>query len=312
MSIVGWISGTAPHQFWLAFGVLAVVALAGLVHLFRSIHRSRLLSDTPTSRIRSAAQGYVELEGVVRRLAGEPIIAPLSGLPCVWYRYSVEKTARDPDQDGLFEGAEPIEQGVSDGLFGLDDGTALCVVDPDSAEVYAAREDCWRGRYRRPGGLAPDSPLLRHVGNRGVYRYREARIQDGQRLWAAGRFRTVQGGGFLDTNLQVSQLLAIWKKDRPALLRRFDGNHDGAIDLNEWDAAQQAAETAVSESATDDDAPRDVYVLDCPTDGNPFLLSCRPFPRLTADYSRHALASAACLILSSVALVAALLIRFAG
>jgi hypothetical protein len=122
----------------------------------------------------------------------------------------------------------------------------------------------------------------------------------------------VQGGGCLDANLQVSQLLSAWKKDQPTLLRRFDGNHDGAIDLNEWDAAQQAAEAAVSGSATDGDGARDVYVLDRPADGRPFLLSCRAFPHLTSDYSQCALASAGCLFLFCLATATALVVRFAG
>lgn len=312
MSIAEWLRAAEPFPFWTGCAGLATLALLSLFHLFRSIERSRLLADTPTSRVRSAAHGYVELAGRVRMLAGEPIIAPLSGLSCVWYRYSIEKTARDPDEDDWFGAGETVEHGVSDGVFGLDDGTALCVVDPDGAEVRSVREDRWRGKYRRPGSLPSVSPRLRHVTNRGPFRYREARIHAGDALWATGRFRTLSGGGFADAGLQVSQLLSAWKKDRAALMRRFDHDRDGEIDLAEWERAQRAAEAAVDCRAPGGDAAGEVHVLDRPPDGMPFLLSCRPFERLTVAHRRRAVLCAAGLLLSGCALVAGLLIRLAG
>ena len=36
----------------------------------------RLIEDMPTTRLRAAAQGYVELKGTARLFAGEPIVAP--------------------------------------------------------------------------------------------------------------------------------------------------------------------------------------------------------------------------------------------
>ena len=310
--MIQFVRELASVHFWLMGAALTVLALVSVRRLFRSIDRSRLLADTPTSRIRSAAQGYVELQGTARMLSGQPIVAPLSGLPCVWYRYSVEKTARDPDGDGLFEVAESIDSGISGGIFGLDDGTALCIVDPEGAEVWPLREDCWRGRYRRPGGLPRTVPRLRHLSNRGPFRYREARIHAGEAIWASGRFRAVTGTGLAGKGPQVSRLLADWKKDDAALRRRFDRNGDGDIDVDEWEEAQRAAEAEVGASFPEDARPSELYVLDRPPEGHPFLLSCRPFPRVTVDYGRQAFASAACLLLSAVMLIAVLLIRLVG
>jgi hypothetical protein len=61
-----------------------------------------------------------------------------------------------------------------------------------------------------------------------------------------------------------------------------------------------------------DVAPREVFVLDRPLDGRPFLLSCSPFQGVASQYVRRAVVSALCLSLSALALVAALLMRFAG
>ena len=54
---------------------------------YATLARKRLIEDTPTSRIRSAPQGFVELAGVAGVFEGEPIIAPLTQRPCCWYRY---------------------------------------------------------------------------------------------------------------------------------------------------------------------------------------------------------------------------------
>ena len=54
------------------------------------LRRHRLIVGTPTSRIASAAQGYVELLGNARR-EGAPILSKYLLLPCLWYRYKVER-----------------------------------------------------------------------------------------------------------------------------------------------------------------------------------------------------------------------------
>lgn len=58
---------------------MAVITLRLFYLGFRQLHRARLIEDTPTSRIRSAAQGYAELEGRAVAL-GDPLYAPLSGV----------------------------------------------------------------------------------------------------------------------------------------------------------------------------------------------------------------------------------------
>ena len=52
------------------------------------------MEDTPTSKIRSAAQGYVELSGHGELMEGPKIIAPLTSKYCTWYSYKVEERRR--------------------------------------------------------------------------------------------------------------------------------------------------------------------------------------------------------------------------
>jgi multidrug resistance efflux pump len=56
----------------------AGVGAAGLWYGFRWWRWARLIEDTPTSQVRSAAQGLVELVGTARGMPGAPVIAPLS------------------------------------------------------------------------------------------------------------------------------------------------------------------------------------------------------------------------------------------
>ncbi len=74
--------------------LLAALAGGGLYSLWyglRSWRENRLVADTPTSRVRSAAQGYVELIGKGRLPAGIDNRAPLSKKPCTWWRYQIEE-----------------------------------------------------------------------------------------------------------------------------------------------------------------------------------------------------------------------------
>ena len=94
---------SAPHLLLLLVGVrigtptgwLCVLALIGGISLLfagvANFRRSRAVADTPTSRVASAPQGYVELCGRRGCIPGTSVIAPLTAPPCVWYRYRIEE-----------------------------------------------------------------------------------------------------------------------------------------------------------------------------------------------------------------------------
>ncbi len=50
-------------KFWLLAACLAAGAAYSFWYAFKAWARNRIIEDTPTSRVRSAAQGYVELNG---------------------------------------------------------------------------------------------------------------------------------------------------------------------------------------------------------------------------------------------------------
>lgn len=68
---------------------LLLIAAIGMLACASSYRRARTIADIATSRIGSAAQGYVEVVGQAKADPGELIFSPYSHIPCIWYRYRV-------------------------------------------------------------------------------------------------------------------------------------------------------------------------------------------------------------------------------
>jgi hypothetical protein len=105
----------------------------GLFAWLDNLRIYRLLHDTPTSSIASAAQGYVKLAGHATALPGQILKSPLSNTECVWHRCFIPK--------GNWHG---IETGESDAPFLLVDAMGQCVIEPTGAEIYTHRHSEWR------------------------------------------------------------------------------------------------------------------------------------------------------------------------
>ena len=292
-----------PAEYWLAVALLAIVGAAGFIRGFRWWRWARLIEDTPTSRVRSAAQGYVELVGTGRRMPGAPVIAPLSRLPCTWWRYTVERRTRDTKSRTRWS---VVSRGVSDALFLLEDDTGQCIVDPDGADVLPQATDTWYGSTPLPEAGPP-----MHKGFRGFgrdYRYRESRMHDGDPLYAVGWFRTEGGvlpGAIAD---DVAALLREWKKDQASLLARFDSDGDGILTLAEWEKAREAAHEQVLEQRRREAVRPGVHVLARPSvPGKPLLLAAGDAQRLARRYRWHS-AGGLVLFLAAVAALAWMLL----
>lgn len=271
---------TAPFWFWsLALAAMTAVAF---YYGFRSLVRARIIEDTPTSRIRSAPQGYVELVGQGRTMEGPPIHAPLSGRDCLWYAFRVERRESSRTDQGYRKRWRTLESGESEALFLLVDGTGACVIDPDGAEVTASHVDQWYGSARRPnagpgrrqGGVWQVLGTLVSMGL-GEYRYTERLILPGARLYALGEFKTLGTAGVADRRQETLAILRAWKQD-PAQMKRFDVNGDGEVDPQEWEAARRAAQQeAASAQARRAVAPV-THVLRKPASPrHPFLIATR-------------------------------------
>lgn len=236
-----------------AWGVVcALVAALALLAWRGTLRRSHAMDDTPTSKIASAAQGFVELQGRGQALDGTPLLSPLNQLPCLWYRYKIE---RKRGNDWKTE-----ERATSSALFVLDDGSGHCTVDPEGAEVSPQHTETWAAGDRR----YTQSVLLAH-----------------ERLYVLGEFRSHSGTDLtLDARQDLIARLNEWKQDMPTLLQHYDRNHDGELDLDEWEQVRQDAQQAIAHEHEVLRATPQSHHIGRPGNGQPFLISSLPPERL--------------------------------
>lgn len=230
-----------------AASATALAALAGFALLawWRAAARGRLIADTPTSRIASAAQGYTELRGTGRPLGGDPLRSPMFGLPVLWYRLRTERRRG--------ESWEHLDTVESDASFLLDDGSGECAVDPEGAEMLVTRKD---------------------VVDRGDDRLTQWCLIANDPIYALGEFATLGSvSPDFDIAEQVKSLLAEWKRDRAGLLSRFDLDCNGEIDLAEWSLARAAARREIERSQQQVLAAPEAHVMRKPADGRLYLIS---------------------------------------
>lgn len=246
-----WFAGLAntirqsdPVAVTIAVVVLAAGCIYASWRTWRYASHIRLIEDKPTAKIRSVPQGYVELEGRGKLMEGPPIIAKLTGLPCVWFRYKIEELTTTNSSRGSHSRWETIDKGESTETFWLVDDTGRVVIDPEGAQIMPRHKDKWRSRSSFSGITKPafvaNFVASQHAG--GNYRFTEERINSGDRLYALGLLRNVSSfSGSTTVDEDVRALLGEWKKNQPALVARFDLNKDGKIDEKEWMLARSQA-----------------------------------------------------------------------
>lgn len=270
--------------------VLVVVGgLVGLYFAFRNLRLARIIEDTPTARIRSAPQGYIELEGEAA-LQEEPLPAPLTGTPCCWFRYKVERRRH--------KGWRTLESDASTRVFLLTDETGICVVHPRGAEVTATERKVWYGTARHPRGgrtSGGDGALSwldwRGQGLFSRYRYTEERIHVGDRVYAVGKFHT---RGEMEHRVarqaRLRDLLRGWKRSSANLNARFDRDGDGQIDAGEWELARESARRQAAREVEREEGARLPHSLSATgSRDRPFLISNLPQFDLVRRYRRNML-----------------------
>ena len=267
---------------------------------FRNWRLARLIDDTPRSRVRSAAQGYVELGCRARLLPQAENRAPLTNRPSVWWLFRIERHVAS----GNSRSWHVINRGVSDTPFLIEDETGTCLVNPEGADVRPEEKTVWYGAQPWPeNGFAQGRMTL---GGDREYRYTEHRIQEYELVNVIGDFGTAGGVAAADTTGAVMKLLADWKQDQPALLQRFDANRDGVLSLKEWELARAAARRQIEQQPPGASAPT-TNVLMRPQDDRPFLIAACDLKKV-ARRSRMAAAGLIAAFLITVTALAKLLL----
>jgi hypothetical protein len=234
----------------------ALVGLSSFWAWHVNLKRYRTVADTPTSRIASAPQGYVEFVGRGRQPPGGTLLSPITGLPCLWYRYRVERL-----NDKRWE---HVESRVSHDTFGADDGSGSVLIDPDGAEIMTSHKQ---------------------VSISGGYRRTEWRLIEGETVYVIGEHVTLGGpNAVLDKKADLATLLTEWKQDKAKLLARFDANRDGEISLDEWERARQAASVEVDRVHLDIRLKDGIHLMRQPAHGQPFLIANREVTELVRHF----------------------------
>lgn len=278
-AILAW----QPEEALVALVVLFGLSLWGFISFWRSLKRYRLIKDTPTSKIRSAAQGFVELFGSAKMLEGEPILSPLTRQACCWWEYSIERRVRSRKNAHW----STVESGRSEGLFALLDGTGQSLIDPIGAEVSGTTNKVWYGSSRRPADITPGLSMFG-----GRYRYTEKIFSNGSSLYAMGELQSHTAAGEFDFKQAVAEKLKKWKQDQAQLLAKFDANGDGEICVEEWQQARAAAKDEIQNEYAHLIDQEPINLISKPKHGLPFLLSTKPPVELAQRYLRRTIVGA--------------------
>lgn len=306
-ALTNWAQYSPVDEFWTVAIVVILACLGGFTGAFWFLIRKRVLEDIPTSKIRSAAQGYLELNGFGHLMEGPQIIAPLSGTPATWYSFKVEEYRNAGKRSSWVT----IEKATSDGLFLLVDDTGKCIIDPEGADVIPTVSESWYGTARRPQS-GPKLSRGRWAGGR--FRYTEKRMHAGDKLHAIGLYKTVGGASTeFNINAEVVMLLKRWKADSQSMLLKYDDNKDGQIDVHEWETVRNGALQHVVGQHRDYKHIPSVNVL-CKTQDprRPFILSALPQGHLIKRYSRYSAGLIAVFFLSGTFAIWILGLRFYG
>lgn len=292
---------TGDFLFWAI--LLVALTCTGLIATFVYLHRVRVIEDTPASRIRSAAQGYVEFEGIARNLPEHTLLGPLTNTPCVWYEYQIHRYVRGGGRNNSGHWVKVRGECSSD-LFELEDATGTCTIDPAQATVLTRNVDTdrWYGHQEWPAvgpsrrgtgifGLGGGYGFSFNMGGR--YRYSERRIRAGMPLYAIGNFTSMHATDRLqDRSVAIGALLRQWKQDQATLLANFDNNNDGRIDMREWRIARNVARHEVAREYNQLSTRPAIHMMGATGDRRrPFILSAILQEELIKRYRRYSAAS---------------------
>lgn len=277
---------------------LAICAVISLVSAITSINRlmaARVIEDTPTSKIRSAHQGYVELVGIVKTGPEQLLLSGLSQTPCLWYRYRIEHY----ESSGKNSNWRSIESKTSSQPFTLTDGSGECYVMPDRAEVSTARKRSWQGNSRHPAKTS----TARLFSKR--YRYTEEILLAEDIVYVIGLFETrhpPSPAAVRDS--EMAKILAEWKQDYDNLIHRFDRNGDGEIDLQEWELVRAEAQRKAERQQRNTASLAPVNTISySPSRRQPYIIASSEPESLSRRYRWQAFGLLLVSIVSATALV---------
>lgn len=293
---------TMPGTDYLVlYGILLAGFLFLLYYSFIAFRRFRFVGGTATSKIRSAAQGHVELKGLGELMQNDTIHSPFSGSRCVWYHCSIDKKTHRGKRTTWTN----ISDECSSHLFRLVDDTGECIIDPDHAHVIPELDLTWYGHRKDYRSRPPKKNNLISLGL-GSYRFRERLIRPATQLYVLGWFHTLYNDPSDDfIASQAEDLVKQWKLQPQRYLQAQDFDHNGRIQKSEWKAVHAAARKQALANINRQNSEH--HVISRPADKRqPYILSALGEKQLVARKKLKAYSSVA----TAFALFGTLLIMF--
>lgn len=192
----------APFGVFLAM-VLVPLAMAGAAIFagWRARRQARLLAGTQTSPVGMAEDGYRKFQGTVEAVAGDTVVAPLTGTPCCWYSARVERWTLQSAGTGTKRryAWQTVRSVTSSAPFFVRDSTGVCAVRAYDAEITPTDKSQWTGATleptdRNPPRVGPSQSTHGFVqlsgGPNAQFRYSEERIYPGDPLLVVGAFES--------------------------------------------------------------------------------------------------------------------------
>ena len=136
------------HSYVIPISILSSVAfsswiwpaagIAGGIYLFvlgfKMLQRKRLILNTPTSKIRSASLGLIEVNGLA--VGPYTLTAPITAAPCFFYRtqaWELRKSGKSNEWQQVADESLHVP-------FFLDDNTGRLLINPQGAELDIHRD----------------------------------------------------------------------------------------------------------------------------------------------------------------------------
>lgn len=212
------------------------VALAGL----RCMWLKRRIENIPSSKVRSAAIGLVEMSGEAK--ARTMLSSPISQMPCCWWRCEIQELRRSKNSSQWVT----LKSMESNDYFFLQDDTGRVLIDPRGAD--------WQvdGVAFPLDGLTPQArsiisgwgvPLTNFLGFSRNLRFRESLLPERHPLLALGELAPLPAS-LSDRETALREALRK-AKESPEIRAAIDTNRDGQLDLAEWDAYRLKLEREV-------------------------------------------------------------------
>lgn len=233
-----------------------------LIGFIKYLKFRNIVSDLPTSKIRSASMGMVELKGTAKRKYN--LLSPCANLPCIYYRVKKYKRSNKSEQSGWAWYETQISGNVP---FYVEDDYGRAEVYPEGAELFPLKKET----YTNTGGFYTHGiPYMVPVGQK----WEEEIILENSPVYVLGWAEYPLQSDKSEIKKIRLEILRKIKKDEK-LLSFYDADKNGKIDPQEWEKAiADADRKAYKEYLSGGDRKKECFVvLEPPYRGFPMIIA---------------------------------------